>query len=290
MSRRVYLADDVINMSEYLDMEDDLDCYACWQDEGTQDGYNHKSTETFEEFAKGSIESRFIATIIRLSDNARIGSIFVSPENTEPDLAVMIYKPYRGKGYGSRAFALGVKYCFEVLSLEYIHAGCYPHNSASLKMIKKCGFRPYPEGNLNEKHYLTGEDITQLDFVQYNPVCIKFENEYVIGVPSTDADGKVFNKTLIGSYVIIPKSHVPTPFDLSEQEWAATKKMMDEIKLYLDKKYKPNGYNLGWNVGKIAGQVVPYAHLHIIPRHKDEPFAGKGIRHWLKKSENMRPS
>ena len=64
----------------------------------------------------------------------------------------------------------------------------------------------------------------------------KFENELVIGVPSTGADGKQFAKTLIGSYVVIPKSHVPTPFDLTEQEWIDTKKMIDTVKKYIDKK------------------------------------------------------
>jgi diadenosine tetraphosphate (Ap4A) HIT family hydrolase len=117
----------------------------------------------------------------------------------------------------------------------------------------------------------------------------KFENESVIGVPSTDRNGNQFENTLVGSYVVIPKSHVPTPFDLTEREWADTKKMIDIIKQYLDEKYKPDGYNLGWNVGLIAGQEVKHAHLHVIPRFADEPFAGKGIRHWLKKDENSRP-
>jgi len=117
----------------------------------------------------------------------------------------------------------------------------------------------------------------------------KFENDSVIGVPSTDENGNVYDKTLIGSYVIIPKSHVPTPFDLSAKEWHDTKTMLDTLKKQLDEKYNPDGYNIGWNVGHIAGQTAPYAHLHIIPRYKDEPFAGKGIRHWLKKPENTRP-
>jgi diadenosine tetraphosphate (Ap4A) HIT family hydrolase len=117
---------------------------------------------------------------------------------------------------------------------------------------------------------------------------IKFETELVYAVPSTDSTGKAFDKTLIGSYVVIPKSHVSTPFDLSEAEWADTKKMIDAVKQHLDAKYKPDGFNLGWNVGRVGGQEVSHAHLHIIPRFADEPFAGKGIRHWLKKDENMR--
>ena len=35
-------------------------------------------------------------------------------------------------------------------------------------MLRKCGFFPHPEGNVIEKHYLTGETITQLDFVKYD--------------------------------------------------------------------------------------------------------------------------
>ena len=114
---------------------------------------------------------------------------------------------------------------------------------------------------------------------------LEFENEYCIDVPSLSKNSKI----LIGSYVIIPKSHVKSPFDLSVEEWLATKNLMDRIKSYIDEKYKPDGYNLGWNVGAVAGQEVEYAHLHIIPRYKDEPYAGRGIRYWLKQDENIRP-
>jgi ATP adenylyltransferase len=31
--------------------------------------------------------------------------------------------------------------------------------------------------------------------------------------------------------------------------------------------YKPDGYNLGWNLGRIAGAgVVDHVHLHVVPR------------------------
>lgn len=113
-----------------------------------------------------------------------------------------------------------------------------------------------------------------------------FENETMIAVRSNNLK----NNTLIGSFVIIPKSQVGTPFDLNEKEWTDTKSLMKEIKEYLDKKYKPDGYNVGWNVGKVAGQEVAHAHLHIIPRYADEPYNGKGIRYWFKQPENIRES
>ncbi len=93
---------------------------------------------------------------------------------------------------------------------------------------------------------------------------------------------------LIGSCIIIPKAHKKTVFDLSQEEWMATKLLLDKVKQYLDARYKPDGYNVGWNVGKIGGQEVFHAHMHIIPRYSDEPHAGKGIRHWIKQEDNKR--
>ena len=98
---------------------------------------------------------------------------------------------------------------------------------------------------------------------------------------------------LIGSCIIIPKAHKETVFDLSCEEWEATKDLLDKTKKYLDAKYKPDGYNVGWNCGEAGGQHalhVFHAHLHVIPRYTDEPFAGRGIRSWIKREENKRPS
>ncbi|MBE5755775.1 MAG: HIT domain-containing protein [Clostridiales bacterium] len=113
-----------------------------------------------------------------------------------------------------------------------------------------------------------------------------FENETMIAVRSNNLK----NNTLIGSYVIIPKSQVGSPFELSSKEWEDSKALMLELKKYIDEKYKPDGYNIGWNVGKAAGQEVAHAHMHIIPRYNDEPLAGKGLRYWFKQPENVRAS
>ena len=113
-----------------------------------------------------------------------------------------------------------------------------------------------------------------------------FENDSAVAVRSNNLK----DNTLIGSYVIIPKSQVGTPFELSDKEWLDTKQLLNLVKEYIDKTYKPDGYNIGWNVGEAGGQSVAHAHLHILPRYNDEPFAGKGIRHWLKKPENIRSS
>jgi diadenosine tetraphosphate (Ap4A) HIT family hydrolase len=93
---------------------------------------------------------------------------------------------------------------------------------------------------------------------------------------------------LIGSGLIVPKAHRETVFDLTPQEWQATHELLHRVKRLIDEELQPQGYNVGWNCGHVGGQEIFHVHLHVIPRFEDEPLAGKGIRHWLKQTENIR--
>ena len=168
-NRKIWIADDILSLVECIPQIDDVNNYKCWRDKATQDGYNFKLEDTLEEFRSHPIKSRFIATIQRNSDSACIGSISVSPEGSVPDLAIMLYKPFRHHGYGTKAFSLAIQYCFNVLKIDELHADCYETNIVSQKMITKCGFQPNPQGNQLEEHYLTREPIMQFDFVITNP-------------------------------------------------------------------------------------------------------------------------
>lgn len=98
------------------------------------------------------------------------------------------------------------------------------------------------------------------------------------------------SKVLVGSGMIITKKHRETVFDLTEEEFLDTYTLLNKVKKVLDEELNPDGYNVGWNCYPVGGQTVPHAHLHIIPRFKDEPLAGKGIRHHLKQKGNLRES
>ena len=91
-----------------------------------------------------------------------------------------------------------------------------------------------------------------------------------------------------GSGMILPKALRETVFDLTREEWNATFELLLEVKAHLDSTLRPDGYTIGWNVGPVAGGHVPQAHMHVIPRFANEPFAGRGIRWWLKQPENAR--
>lgn len=89
--------------------------------------------------------------------------------------------------------------------------------------------------------------------------------------------------------MIIPFRHIETPFDLSPEEWAAIQPLMLVAHNQLMDS-APDGFNLGWNVGRTGGQEVDHVHLHVFARFADEPFAGRGIRRWFKSEENRRPA
>ena len=56
--------------------------------------------------------------------------------------------------------------------------------------------------------------------------------------------------------------------------------LADEVRQGLERRHGPAGYNLGLNVGTAAGQTVPHAHLHVIPRYPgDVEDPRGGVRH-----------
>ncbi len=94
---------------------------------------------------------------------------------------------------------------------------------------------------------------------------------------------------LQGSGLIVTKEVRETVFDLTPEAWTATYDLLQQVKTYLDGSLQPDGCNVGWNVRPVGGKSIPHVHLHIIPRFKDEPLAGRGIRYHLKQPENTRP-
>ena len=87
-----------------------------------------------------------------------------------------------------------------------------------------------------------------------------------------------------GAGFIIPVRHAETVFDLTPEEAAATQTLLQYVKAWMDATYRPDAYTVGWNCGAVGGQEIMHAHLHVIPRFADEPYAGRGIRYLLKQT------
>ena len=67
--------------------------------------------------------------------------------------------------------------------------------------------------------------------------------------------------------MIAPYRHVPGLEELREEELLDLLRLIIQSKKLIDKTLKPNGYNLGINIGKIAGAgFAEHLHIHLVPR------------------------
>jgi diadenosine tetraphosphate (Ap4A) HIT family hydrolase len=71
--------------------------------------------------------------------------------------------------------------------------------------------------------------------------------------------------------LIIPKRHVNDYFELTNDEVIACNDLIIKIKEeILVKDPSVKGFNIGSNIGKIAGQSVLHCHIHLIPRREGD--------------------
>ena len=81
-----------------------------------------------------------------------------------------------------------------------------------------------------------------------------------------------------GHTLLIPKRHVGTWFDLTEQEQRAANQLLVKLKdNHIEKDPSISGFNIGMNCGESAGQTVMHCHIHLIPRRDgdcESPIGG----------------
>lgn len=73
-----------------------------------------------------------------------------------------------------------------------------------------------------------------------------------------------------GHILIVPKRHAATIFDATQEEIASVGKLLKKVKEHLEERFHPDGYNIGANVGEVAGQSIFHWHVHVIPRYKGD--------------------
>lgn len=71
-----------------------------------------------------------------------------------------------------------------------------------------------------------------------------------------------------GALLLIPKRHVPTVLDFSEDEAAEIMPEVIRLTHAITKAFEPQGFNIFQNNGVSAGQSVPHYHIHIVPRYE----------------------
>ena len=72
-------------------------------------------------------------------------------------------------------------------------------------------------------------------------------------------------------YLVIPRRHVSSFFELGSSEYKACLDLLNQLKEKLQKKDSSiTGFNVGINDSEDAGQTVPHCHIHLIPRRRED--------------------
>ena len=70
-----------------------------------------------------------------------------------------------------------------------------------------------------------------------------------------------------GHLMVVPFGHVATLEDLDPATRAEMMELSSQCMVVLQKAYRPQGFNMGANIGSAAGAGVPgHVHIHIVPR------------------------
>jgi len=84
-----------------------------------------------------------------------------------------------------------------------------------------------------------------------------------------------------GHLLVIPYRHVADYFELAEEEKEGIWQLIDKARDLLREGHSPDGFNVGFNSGAVAGQTVFHAHVHLIPRYvgdsKDPQGGVRGV-------------
>jgi len=89
-----------------------------------------------------------------------------------------------------------------------------------------------------------------------------------------------------GHVLVVPRRHVADYFDMTAAEQAAVLTLVNEARRLIQAQHRPDGYNIGVNVGKAAGQNRMHVHVHLIPRYiGDVPDPAGGVRRVLAKKQ-----
>jgi histidine triad (HIT) family protein len=83
---------------------------------------------------------------------------------------------------------------------------------------------------------------------------------------------KDINPKTSGHSLVISKKHYQTLLDVPSSLFGEFLETAKKLALKLMKEEAAEGFNLIMNNYRIAGQLVPHIHIHVLPRKKEDNF------------------
>lgn len=78
-----------------------------------------------------------------------------------------------------------------------------------------------------------------------------------------------------GHTLVIPKQHTKNIFEISQGDWAALSETVRMLAGKIESAVGADGINIMMNNREHGGQIIHHAHVHIIPRFKND-----GLKAW----------
>jgi ATP adenylyltransferase len=70
-----------------------------------------------------------------------------------------------------------------------------------------------------------------------------------------------------GHLLVVPRRHAGDLAELGDEEYAGTMALLRDTVAALGRALRPEGYNVGFNLGKVAGAgIAEHLHAHVVPR------------------------
>ena len=79
-----------------------------------------------------------------------------------------------------------------------------------------------------------------------------------------------------GHVLVVPRRHVASFFDMTAAEKMRVIELLDRAKAHIEAEFRPDGYNIGVNVGRAGGQSRMHVHVHLIPRYTGDVADPRG--------------
>ncbi len=117
---------------------------------------------------------------------------------------------------------------------------------------------------------MSGSTTPDCPFCRVDSGRVLHENELAIAI----ADAFPVSN---GHTLVLSRRHVANLFDLTEAELTALFDLLYRVQRALAADLRPDGFNVGVNVGVAAGQTIMHVHVHLIPRFSGDladPYGG----------------
>lgn len=75
-----------------------------------------------------------------------------------------------------------------------------------------------------------------------------------------------------GHTLVIPKKHAENIFEISPEDLSEVISVAHKIARAIKNSLNPEGLTVVQLNGRVAGQMVPHFHVHLIPRKEDDPL------------------